>query len=75
MLKMVVVKQDSSNLLIVLLIITLIFSVASLAITLNLRSEFRSGYQFVQPAPSSFGGAPNGNIGLVVNPPASGGAP
>ncbi|HLC54277.1 MAG TPA: hypothetical protein VJK07_01475 [Candidatus Nanoarchaeia archaeon] len=72
---MVVAKQNSSNILLILLIITLIFSVASLVVTLNVRSEFRSGYQFVQPAPSSSGGTPNGNVGLVVNPPASGGAP
>ena len=72
---MVVAKQNSSNILLILLIITLVFSVASLVVTLNVRSEFRSGYQFVQPAPSSSGGTPNGNVGLVVNPPASGGTP
>ena len=75
LLKMVVAEQKSHNLLIILLIITLIFSVASLAVTLNMRSEFRSGYQFVQPSPSSSGGTPSGNIGLTVNPPVSGGAP
>ncbi len=72
---MVVAEQKFHALLLILLIITLIFSIASLVVTLNVRSEFRSGYQFVQPAPSSSGGTPNGNVGLVVNPPASGGAP
>ena len=72
---MVVAEQKFHALLLILLIITLVFSVASLVVTLNVRSEFRSGYQFVQPAPSSSGGTPNGNVGLVVNPPASGGAP
>ena len=72
---MVVAEQKFPALLLILLIITLIFSIASLVVTLNVRSEFRSGYQFVQPAPSSSGGTPNGNVGLVVNPPASGGAP
>jgi len=66
---MVVAKQNSSNILLILLIITLIFSVASLVVTLNVRSEFRSGYQFVQPAPSSSGGTPNGNVGLVGGAP------
>lgn len=70
-LKMVFTRRGSQKVVVVLLIVAVVFSLISMAISFSLYHQARPGYQLVKPSSSLSmpSGKPRGNVGLVVLTP------
>lgn len=66
------VDTSASKILIILLIVAIVFSSASLYMSFQIHRTFDSGYSLLSSRSFDASGSPSGNMGLIVMPQPSG---